>query len=262
LRNWERDASRLEHAPDLLTQTAEESSAIHARFGYDRNRRLRLAAEQNGQIAHWIAGMHGSFQVSHRRFELHGDFGFLAAPEREHRCAVGSDGDGLGDAVAVASVVGEPFDAFERSWRGWLKAQHLRAHPGLAPEPLRFARPKEKPTDERGRDEDDAQQVEEERARKLVRLGGMLRARGRLAPAAVEYEKAQQFVGAGHFVVAVKLGRTLLALGQYDRAIAAAGVAMAGRAVDSEKVLACLEILQRSRKRIVLAGGHLVARHW
>src|SRR5439155_7206654 len=68
--------------------------------------------------------------------------------------------------------------------------------------------------------------IGEERARKLARLGGLLRARHRLAAAAIEYEKAQAIVGAGHPSVANKLARTYLELGDVGRAIATAEAAL------------------------------------
>ncbi len=125
--------------------------------------------------------------------------------------------DGHGDARAVADVLGESFDDFQRDWRGWLHAQHFRARPGLIPSSIKFVKHPGKKEEE-----DDTQEIAEERARKFARLGGMLRARGRLAPAAVEYEKAQALVGPGHPSVANKLARTWLELGDADRAIAAA----------------------------------------
>ena len=114
-------------------------------------------------------------------------------------------------------------------------------HPGLVPTALKFARTGKargpqrpgsagRPSKEGNRDRDkvgdrdvdEAEDVDEERARKLVRLGGMLRSKQRFAAAAVEYTKAQRLVGPGHVVVAGKLARALLALGDTDGAIAAA----------------------------------------
>ena len=132
--------------------------------------------------------------------------------------------DGKGDARAVADVLGQSFDEFQRGWKAWLRSRKLHTRPGLVPSSLHFARGKHKNSDD-GHDEDDAQDVAEERARKFVRLGGMLRTRGRLSAAAAEYERAQALVGPGHFVIASKLARTLLALGDAGRAIAVAAPA-------------------------------------
>jgi tetratricopeptide (TPR) repeat protein len=122
---------------------------------------------------------------------------------------------------------GKPFDAkngmaeLEATWRNWLHGKKLRMHPGLLPAEaeLRFKKGAGKTTEA---SEDDSARIGEERARKLARLGGMLRARHRLAAAATEYEKAQAIVGAGHPSVANKLARTYLELGDPARAISAA----------------------------------------
>jgi len=126
---------------------------------------------------------------------------------------------------------GKPFDAksgmaeLESTWRNWLRGKKLRMHPGLLPAEaeLRFKKGAGKPTEA---SEDDSAHIGEERARKFARLGGMLRARHRLAAAATEYEKAQAIVGAGHPTVANKLARTYLELGDPTRAISAAEPAL------------------------------------
>jgi hypothetical protein len=120
---------------------------------------------------------------------------------------------------------GKPIDDFERDWRVWLGHKKLRLHPGLLPaeSELRFKKGAGKPTEA---SEDDSARIGEERARKWARLGGMLRARHRLAAAASEYEKAQAIVGAGHPSVANKLARTYLELGDATRAIATAEPAL------------------------------------
>jgi hypothetical protein len=109
-------------------------------------------------------------------------------------------------------------DDFESGWRAWLRGRKLRLHPGLLPAEaeLRFKKGAGKPTEA---SEDDSARIGEERARKLARLGGLLRARHRLAAAAIEYEKAQAIVGAGHPSVANKLARTYLELGDVTKAI-------------------------------------------
>jgi tetratricopeptide (TPR) repeat protein len=124
---------------------------------------------------------------------------------------------------AIAQVVGRSFERFESDWRAWLHEQKLRVRPGLIPAALRFKKAPGKPTEA---SEDDATQIGEERARKLARLGGMLRARHRLAAAATEYEKAQALVGAGNLQVANKLARTYLELGDPERAIKTAEPAL------------------------------------
>jgi tetratricopeptide (TPR) repeat protein len=114
---------------------------------------------------------------------------------------------------------------FESGWRTWLRGRKYRLHPGLLPAEaeLRFKKGAGKSTEA---SEDDSGRIGEERARKLARLGGLLRARHRLAAAAIEYEKAQAIVGVGHPSVANKLARTYLELGDVTRAIATAEQAL------------------------------------
>jgi tetratricopeptide (TPR) repeat protein len=128
----------------------------------------------------------------------------------------------LRDGKAPETVGAE----LERGWLVWLHARKLRQHPGLLPAEaeLRFKKGAGKTTEA---SEDDSARIGAEtadgaRARKFARLGGLLRARHRLAAAALEYEKAQAIVGAGHPSVANKLARTYLELGMGDKAIATA----------------------------------------
>ena len=120
---------------------------------------------------------------------------------------------------------GKPLQELERDWKSWLQHKKLRLHPGLLPAEaeLRFKKGAGKPTEA---SEDDSARIGEERARKLARLGGMLRTRHRLAAAASEYEKAQAIVGLGHPSVANKLARTYLELGDPARAVATAEPAL------------------------------------
>jgi tetratricopeptide (TPR) repeat protein len=120
---------------------------------------------------------------------------------------------------------GKSLDDFESGWRAWLHGRKYRLHPGLLPAEaeLRFKKGVGKPTEA---SEDDSARISEERARKFARLGGLLRARHRLSAAAIEYEKAQAIVGAGHPSVANKLARTYLELGDVGRAIATAEAAL------------------------------------
>jgi tetratricopeptide (TPR) repeat protein len=117
------------------------------------------------------------------------------------------------------------FNDVERDWKAWLRGRKLKLHPGVLPAEteLRFKKGAGKPTEA---SEDDSARIGEDRARKFARLGGLLRARRRLAAAATEYEKAQAIVGPGHPSVANKLARTWLELGDPVRAIAAAEPAL------------------------------------
>lgn len=116
---------------------------------------------------------------------------------------------------------GKPMGNFEADWRTWLGHQHFKTHPGVLPaeSELKFKKGAGKSTEA---SEDESGHIGEERARKFARLGGMLRARHRLAAAAIEYEKAQAIVGPGNPAVANKLARTYLELGDDKKAEATA----------------------------------------
>ncbi len=122
--------------------------------------------------------------------------------------------DGKSVPEAVAQVVGHSFDEFQRDWRAWLQKQKLKQRPGLVPTALKFKKGKDTPDEN-----DETELINEEKARKLARLGGMLRARRRFNAAAQEYEKAQTLIGPGNLLVANKLARTYLELGDPERAI-------------------------------------------
>jgi tetratricopeptide (TPR) repeat protein len=138
------------------------------------------------------------------------------------RKLLGALRDGADLSRAIAGVTGQSFAAFERGWRSWLKGRGFRLHPELGMAKLRFKH------DAKDRDDDDDPTAKEPhspteiRARGHVRIGTMLRTRGHLGAAAAEYQRAESLLGAGHPAVAAKLGRTLLELRQWDKAIAAA----------------------------------------
>jgi tetratricopeptide (TPR) repeat protein len=137
--------------------------------------------------------------------------------------------DGADLEHALQAVTGVGLLRFEQRWRVWVKGRGLRTHPELGMNRLRFVaavgdkgRKENQHDDEEASEHGAARSPGEARGRSHIRLGTMLRARGRLAAAAVEYERAQQLLGAGHPDVAGRLGRTYLELKQWDRAIAAA----------------------------------------
>lgn len=145
---------------------------------------------------------------------MHGKIGYPGI-----RTILGKIRDGRTERRAIAEVMGSPWDDVESAWR-----KHLRGL-GLEPDPMLAGRhpPKRVRLKKSEGDEENVglEQVEE-RARKYARLGGMLRARGRLAAAAIEYQKALAIVPGDPFVAA-KLARTYLELGQPQRAIEVAG---------------------------------------
>ena len=115
--------------------------------------------------------------------------------------------DGKSARRAVAEGMNMTWAKVESAWRAQLKAGDGKARVGHA---IKF-----------GKGGVDSENVGLEglgaKARKHARLGGMLRARGMLDAAVVEYDKALAADG-GPFV-AGKLARTLVELGKYDRAI-------------------------------------------
>lgn len=131
---------------------------------------------------------------------------------------------GAPDLRAVATVYGAPFGEFERAWKAWLKGRKLRTRAGLYTDKLRFKKSPSGPGAKKAPapgDEDDSGEITDPKARGFMRLGGLLRGRKRLLAAAVEYEKALALLGGAHPLVALKLGRTYLDLGDNDRAAAA-----------------------------------------
>ncbi len=120
---------------------------------------------------------------------------------------------------AVAEVMGTPWIKVEKDWRAHLRTLDLsggRATAGRGGKRVRF--------DKGGGSDENVglDEVQSARARKFARLGGMLRARGLGAAAALEYEKALASAGGNDPFVAGKLARTYVELGLHDKAIALA----------------------------------------
>jgi tetratricopeptide (TPR) repeat protein len=128
--------------------------------------------------------------------------------------------DGKSAQRAVAEVLGVPWPRVERDWKAYLRGLGLKPSKSLASRAssrrIRFDKDGDKKDkgDNVGVDE-----VQSAKARKLARLGGMLRARGMSEAAAVEYEKALAITGPGDPFVAGKLSRTYLELSKYRQAI-------------------------------------------
>ena len=127
------------------------------------------------------------------------------------RDALAAQRDGKSARRAVAEVMGTSWAGVEKEWHAHLKAERPAAGSTRAGKPIKFAKG--------GVDSENVglEQVGA-RAKKHARIGGMLRARGMLEAAAIEYEKALAVGGSEPFV-AGKLARTLVELGRYDRAI-------------------------------------------
>jgi tetratricopeptide (TPR) repeat protein len=120
---------------------------------------------------------------------------------------------------AVAEVMNTTWAKVERDWKAHLRTLDLsggKATAGRGGKRVRFAKGGGS-NENVGLDE-----VQSAKARKFARLGGMLRARGLPAAAALEYEKALAAAGGHDPFVAGKLARTYVELGQHDKAIALA----------------------------------------
>jgi len=137
---------------------------------------------------------------------MHGKIGYAGI-----RTALVAQRDGKSARRAVAEALNSQWATVEKQWQGQLKVDGKRV--AVRTSPIKFGQQKA--------GSGDAENVGLEqvstKARKHARLGGMLRARGMLESAAVEYEKA--LAVAQEPFVAGKLARTLVELGRYDRAI-------------------------------------------
>lgn len=145
---------------------------------------------------------------------LHGRAGFTGI-----RSLVKSLSEGLVETRAMHSAFGVSFDELDHSWRSALRSRKVRSRFGPYAEKLRFRKPTGgKPP---ATEDDESGDISDPKVRGFVRLGGLLRARGRLPAAAFEYEKAASQAGAPHPLVGLKLGRTYLELNDAERAISA-----------------------------------------
>lgn len=143
---------------------------------------------------------------------LHGKVGYAGL-----RQVLALTRDGKSARRAVSEVAGTSWPRVEKAWKAHLRTLDLSAGKASGRGPrVRF---------DKGGGSDENVGVDEvanARARRYARLGGMLRARGMTAAAAIEYEKALAATGNNDPYVAGKLARTYVELGQHDKAIALA----------------------------------------
>ena len=129
--------------------------------------------------------------------------------------------DGKSARRAVAEAMSLAWPVVEKEWRAHLERGAEGRKPVADKKPVRTSPIKF------GKGGQDSENVGLEavgaKAKKFARLGGMLRARGMLEAATVEYEKALAASGGPDGskdpFVAGKLARTLVELGRFDRAI-------------------------------------------
>lgn len=127
---------------------------------------------------------------------------------REVLAAVREGGDA---ATAVGRAYGGSgsWKDFERAWRHYMVALRYKTLPGMEPVVPKY---KKKATGAPPSEDDASAGLGE--AERYLRLGNMMLLRNRLRPANVEYEKGYRLAGSAHWIFAVKLGRTYLALGE------------------------------------------------
>ena len=145
---------------------------------------------------------------------LHGKLGYAGL-----RQILTAQRDGKSAQRAVSEALGKRWLQVEREWQAHLRGLDLgagKAAGGRGGRRIRFARG--------GADDDNVglDEVASAKAKKFARLGGMLRARGQGAAAAIEYEKALAAAGGHEPFVTGKLARTYVELGAHDKAIALA----------------------------------------
>jgi tetratricopeptide (TPR) repeat protein len=118
---------------------------------------------------------------------------------------------GKDDARAIEEVTGMSFGAFKKAWMRHLRGLRLRTHPGMVAERLRFKKKGKKKDDE-------LRDIALERARDFTHLGELLRQRGHLRAAVVEYRKAVKLAKNRYPVIQTKLARALIGLGRAPEA--------------------------------------------
>lgn len=133
--------------------------------------------------------------------------------------------DGASTKHAVAEVLGLSWSAVEATWKNQLRTTDTSRAQRNAQRHIRFGKTS-RDTENIGLD------AASTGARKFARLAGMLRARGKLAAAAVEYERAYALEPQNAFI-AGKLARTLVELGEISRAITVAEPLLARDAEDA-----------------------------
>lgn len=144
---------------------------------------------------------------------FHDKAGYPGLRKLLERIRAGSDAR----EAMVGSLGERRWRAVESGWKRHLQASKLRINPAVAGRArtggIRF--------DKGGTDSENVglAELDSERARSYARLGGILRARGKLRAAAMEYEKALSLTGTGNPLVSGKLARTYLSLERYQRAI-------------------------------------------
>jgi tetratricopeptide (TPR) repeat protein len=115
--------------------------------------------------------------------------------------------------AAVAEALGVTFPAFLSEWKRYIAARPLPDAGQAAEEKLRF-----KGDPKHGGSHSEWADIPDDRARGFARLGEILRERGRMAPARIEYGKAIARVGKKIAVLSDKYALAAMASGHEDEA--------------------------------------------
>ena len=118
--------------------------------------------------------------------------------------------------VAVERALGKPFPQLFEDWKTYVRGQHYQEIPGFDVVELEI-----KSGESAGDEEEDAiseADIKENEAWKYVRLGDLLRDRGRIEPALIEYEKAKSLLPVSVRLLN-KLGLAYTLAGNYAAAL-------------------------------------------
>lgn len=116
--------------------------------------------------------------------------------------------------AAIKKVTGLEFQEFYQSWKEYLHSKELKeVIPGIKVKGIRISNNEDKPSD----DSEDLIEIDNVRARDYTRLGDLLRSRGRLRPAAFEYEQALGYDPYSP-IISSRLSSALYSSGEYKRA--------------------------------------------
>lgn len=122
-------------------------------------------------------------------------------------------GDSAGGWAPLAQVSGLNRKAFDAAWRKHLRALSPRPMPGLSPIPRRYGEQKS--------EELRLAELRQDRARDYLRLADLLRGRGRIRAAIIEYRKARQELGERDELSSNHLARAYLEAGEPAKAVTA-----------------------------------------
>jgi len=123
---------------------------------------------------------------------------------------------GKDDKTALSEVCGNDFESIWQNWKEWVEARGWKVLPGAVALRLEFSEGKEEKKKE---EEISQEELGSQKAWEYVRLGDLLRDRGKYQSAVVEYEKAVELVPYNPKVLN-KLGIAKMMAGDYKGAIA------------------------------------------